>query len=164
MMKRCGFSPFLMVILLLTSFLVVVPVTSADPGGGAYNERHEVDLLVTNPCLVPPDVVHVTGTVHEVATYDWDASGGRMHFHINSNLKGVGDVTGVAYTFNEVFNQSRHIVLDSDHVVVNAHQVVSSQGGTPNFILHFQYRFSVRDGVLIKEETTLTTECLGQGG
>lgn len=161
MFKHRGLASFVVVFLLFVSLVSFLPIVSGDPGIPVTNERNEIDTWVVNPCTEPPEPVHLTGTEHLVTRVVMDETGAKGFFHINQSLQGVGENTGTPYQYASVFNQSGHADEENKFIVVNAQQHVISLGSAPNFALHFRYRFVLRDGELVREETVMTTDCQG---
>lgn len=127
-----------------------------------YNQRSEVQMWVENPCMVPSEWILMTGTEHLEFSYIPGDDRFQDHWRLSQNLEGIGPVTGTEYKLRGAYNELQIQEPDSSHVVVNARSFVITKGSAPNFQLKFHYRFEVRDGQLILDEVSQTTECTGQ--
>lgn len=150
-----GFALFTLV------FLMTGSVNAVDDY--RYNIRYPREIWIQNACMPNPEMVHLTGMVHEVVDVYSDEAGTHAQWHWNFNLRGVGETTGTHYVMNEAFHQLMHIdvAAGDGQYRATAHNHVIAQGSAPDFVARLDVLYITRDGRLIKGEETVTGECRG---
>lgn len=155
------YSMLIVFTLLFVTLLSFVPLSADNTVVYHYNAQYEVGTWVENPCLVPSEWIWMTGTEHIEFSYKPGDASFQDHWRLSDRLTGVGEMTGTQYSLNNAYTENVNLDVDSSHIVVNARNLVNARGKAPNFHLKFHYRFAIRDGELILEEITRTTECTG---
>lgn len=135
-------------------------VSSLDPGAPALatrtdrnNTREQFSITLDNPCTPAVEAIDFEGTIHGQGSI-WDNDHFKSHYNVN--LTGV-DANGVRYVGVSTGNGSgEYPGSPTEDMIIST--VISSQGGTDNFVTKIVVHFAA-DGTVRVDK--LGEECRG---
>jgi hypothetical protein len=125
---------------------------------------HVPASVQTNPCVVPKDVVNLSGDIHVVITTTSAGNGSyRVNNHLNSELSGASITTGTKYVNSE--NQDDEWYARPPFPAVHTHTydfLLVSQSGTDDYVLHMTMHETVNaNGVPTATVDKFSMDCKG---
>jgi hypothetical protein len=151
---------------LLTAALTLLGVTVAAAPARASTvvntTFHNTASVMLDPC-VPGDWLNLNGDLHIVMTTTDSAGGYRVDDHLNSQLSGVGVITGLKYVNSQ--DQDDEWFAGAPFPVVHTHTYsldLLSQSGADNYVVNATFHVTVNAlGVPTATVDRLECDCRG---